>query len=113
MYLSSFANRERKIKTAMGLHLVLVRMAIIKTTNDAEDWGGGEYSGPLFTAGGNVNGASHCANPYGGSSKATNGATVLPMYTTTLHIYPENREPTCHRDSHVYHNAVHNDHVMP
>lgn len=97
----------------MGLHLVLVRIAVIKTTNNAADRGGGEYVGPLFTAGGNVNRACHYGSPYGGSSKTQNRATVLPIYTTTLHIYPENCESTCPRDIHVYHNAVHNDQVMP
>ena len=51
--------REMKIKTTMGYHLTLVRMAIIKSLQIINAGEGMEKREPSYTIGGNVNWYSH------------------------------------------------------
>jgi hypothetical protein len=58
-----------QIKTTLKFHLIPVRIATIKTTNENKCWWECGGKGTLYTVGGNVNQYSHYGKQYGGSSK--------------------------------------------
>ena len=60
----TLAIRKMQIKTTVELYLVLVRMAIMWTTNSAENDEGDCRGPPLFTVGENIFKSGHCGNPY-------------------------------------------------
>jgi hypothetical protein len=80
-YSISLAMKEMKIKTILRFHLIPIRLAIIKKTNNNKCWQGCGGKGTSYPAGGNVNYYNHCGNQYGGASENY----LMTLYTTLRH----------------------------
>ena len=104
---TSLLIREMQIKTTIGLHLTLFRMAIIKKTRSNKFWQ--ERRELLSTVGENVNCCSHCGKQYGDSSKhlnIKNWTTVWSLSFTSRYIYQENENINLKRYMHTMYTAV-------